>query len=259
MAWEWLEKYLKGGLRTQGVPDVIGGEVPTRGLFGTGGQYGQGGLLTTFNQPSDPGKGMLNLFSNLPAVAGMEMIQRGMQGQPIEQTLLPAFKSGLRTTTAVERVKAAKKKKKFIKEYADKVPEKYKKYYDIFPELTVRAILQQDLKTPTLAMEGWGLFNEARNLSKEQHDVWYQKLSKANRHVYDTKVKPKMGEWEALVALKELQLEDQKQEKKKTTSKKVITDEVINNYRIQYTSEKGGTIEDEEIIRDLIENYGFTQ
>ena len=31
MAWEWLEKYLKGGMATQGVPDVVGGEVPTRG------------------------------------------------------------------------------------------------------------------------------------------------------------------------------------------------------------------------------------
>ena len=119
MAWEWLEKYLKGGMVQPNIPDVIGGAAtePVRGLFGTGGEYGQGGLLTTFNQPSDPGKGMLDLFSNLPAVAGMEMIQGGMQGKPIEQTLLPAFKSGLVTTSAVEKVKASKRKQKYIKEY----------------------------------------------------------------------------------------------------------------------------------------------
>jgi hypothetical protein len=254
--WEWLNKYLTG---TQ-LPTVEEGVyLPTKGLFGKGGEYGTGGLFTT--PPEDPGGGMLNLFSNLPAVTGMEIIQKGFEGKPIEQTLMPAFKSGLTTTTAVERVKAARKKKKFIKEYADKVPEKYKKYYDIFPELTVRAILQQDLKTPTLAMEGWGLFNEARNLSKKEHEVWYKNLSTANRHVYDTKVKPKMDEWEAIVKLKELQLEDQSkdQEKKKTTSKKVINDEVINNYRIQYTSETGKTIEDVEIIKDLVENHGYIQ
>jgi uncharacterized protein involved in exopolysaccharide biosynthesis len=70
-----------------------------------------------------------------------------------------------------------------------------------------------------------------------------------------------MDEWEAIVKLKELQLEDQSkdQEKKKTTSKKVINDEVINNYRIQYTSETGKTIEDVEIIKDLVENHGYIQ
>ena len=134
MAWEWLEKYLKGGLRTQGVPDVIGGEVPTRGLFGTGGEYGTGGLLTTFNQPSDPGKGMLDLFSNLPVVTGLEILQGGMTGKPIEQTLLPAFKTSLRTTAAVEKVKASKRKREYIDKYKDKVPKKDMELFLAFPE-----------------------------------------------------------------------------------------------------------------------------
>ena len=89
MAWEWLNKYLKGqNIRTSS----LDGEPiyrQTEGLFGKGGEYGTGGLFTT--PPEDPGKGMLDLFSNLPAVTGMEIIQGGMTGKPIEQTILPAF------------------------------------------------------------------------------------------------------------------------------------------------------------------------
>jgi hypothetical protein len=144
MAWEWLEKYLKGSMVQPDVPDVIAGAAtePRQGLFGTGGNWGQGGLLTTFNQPSDPGKGMLDLFSNLPAVTGMEIIQSGMKGKPIEQTLLPSFKKGL-TTSAVEKVKASKRKQKFIKDYKDQVPEKDMELFLAFPEKYVSAILSE--------------------------------------------------------------------------------------------------------------------
>jgi hypothetical protein len=192
MAWEWLEKYLKGGMATQGVPDVVGGEVPTRGLFGTGGQYGTGGLLTTFNQPSDPGKGMLDLFSNLPAVTGMEIIQGGMTGKPIEQTLMPAFKSGLVTTSAVEKVKASKRKQKFIKDYKDKVPKGDMELFLAFPEKYVSAMLTERMRTPTIAKEVLALFKESEHLKGDAFDKWYKNLSESKKFLYDKKIKPNL-------------------------------------------------------------------
>ena len=169
MAWEWLEKYLKGGMATQGVPDVVGGEVPTKGLFGTGGQYGTGGLLTTFNQPSDPSKGMLDLFSNLPVVTGMEIIQGGIKGKPIEHTLLPAFKTSLKTTTAVESVKAAKRKRDYINKYKDQVPEGDMELFLAFPEKYVTAMLTKRTQKVTLADRAGIIFDRISKLPpKEQ-------------------------------------------------------------------------------------------
>ena len=58
MAWEWLEKYLRGkapdfyrrwyNQETGGIMESGVQQSGTQGLFGTGGQYGTGGLLTTF-------------------------------------------------------------------------------------------------------------------------------------------------------------------------------------------------------------------
>ena len=52
--WEWLNKYLTG----QNLP-IMDSEKRylTKGLFGKGGEYGQGGLFTT--PPEDSGKGRI--------------------------------------------------------------------------------------------------------------------------------------------------------------------------------------------------------
>jgi hypothetical protein len=184
MAWEWLEKYLKGGMATQGVPDMVGGEVPTRGLFGTGGEYGQGGLLTTFNQPSDPGKGMLNLFSNLPVMTGLEMIQGGMTGKPIEQTLLPAFKSGLTTTTAVEKVKASKRKRDYINKYKDQVPKKDMELFLAFPEKYISAMLSEKLRKTTLGDEAVKIFQYINSLPAADQAKAISGLPKIQQDLY---------------------------------------------------------------------------
>jgi len=193
MAWEWLNKYLKGqSIRTSSLDDE-----PiyrqTEGLFGKGGKYGTGGLLTTFNKPSDPGKGMLDLFSNLPAVTGMEIIQGGMTGKPIEQTILPAFKSGLTTTTAVEKVKASKRKQKFIKDYKDKVPEGDMELFLAFPEKYVSAMLTERMRTPTIAREVLALYNESKNFKGEAFDNWYKNLPESQKYLYDNKIKPNLS------------------------------------------------------------------
>ena len=201
MAWEWLEKYLRGKapISTDMVQPGTGGimesgvqQSGTQGLFGTGGEYGTGGLLTTFNQPSDPGKGMLDLFSNLPAVTGFELIQKGFEGKPIEQTLMPAFKSGLTTTTAVEKVKASKRKQKFIKDYKDKVPKGDMELFLAFPEKYVSAMLTERMRTPTIAKEVLALFKESEHLKGDAFDKWYNNLSESKKYLYDKKIKPNL-------------------------------------------------------------------
>ena len=157
--WEWLNKYLAGTTTPQfgyieqphsGISEV-GSIAPkvTQGLFGTGGEYGTGGLFTT--PPEDPGGGMLKLFSNLPAVTGMEIIQKGFEGKPIEQTLMPAFKTSLKTTTAVESVKAAKRKRDYINKYKDQVPEGDMELFLAFPEKYISAMLTKRTQKVTLA------------------------------------------------------------------------------------------------------------
>ena len=194
MAWEWLKKYLTGSMTQPNVPDVIGGAATesTQGLFGTGGNFGQGGLLTNFQTPTDPGKGLLDVFSNLPVATGFEIAQRGVKGEPIETSLLPSFKSGLVTTTAVEKVKASKRKQKFIKDYKDKVPKGDMELFLAFPEKYVSAMLTERMRTPTIAKEVLALFKESEHLKGDAFDKWYKNLSESKKFLYDKKIKPNL-------------------------------------------------------------------
>ena len=180
--WEWLNKYLTGqSIRTSSLD-----EEPiyrqTEGLFGKGGEYGTGGLFTT--PPEDPGGGMLNLFSNLPAVTGMEIIQGGMTGKPIEQTLLPAFKSSLKTTTAVESVKAAKRKRDYINKYKDKVPKKDMELFLAFPEKYVTAMLSEKMRKTTLGDEAVKIFQYINSLPAADQAKAISSLPKIQQDLY---------------------------------------------------------------------------
>ena len=189
MAWEWLEKYLRG---KQGQDLGIYGPdryvEPTQGLFGTGGQYGAGGLLTT--QPENPGGGMLNLFSNLPVVTGLEILQGGMTGKPIEQTLLPAFKSGLVTTSAVEKVKAAKRKQEFIKEYKDQVPPEDMEMFLAFPKEYMGGLISKKFRTTkrTVSDEILAVYDRVKGLTGTAFNVEFAKFSKAEKALYKNKI-----------------------------------------------------------------------
>ena len=185
--WEWLNKYLTG--QRYAVQDSEQ-DYLSQGLFGKGGEYGTGGLFTT--PPEDPGKGMLNLFSNLPAVTGFELIQQGFKGKPIEESLMPAFKSGLVTTSAVEKVKASKRKQKYIKEYKDKVPKGDMELFLAFPEKYVSAMLTERMRTPTIAKEVLALYNESKYLKGDDFLDWYNDLPDSQKYVYDNKIKPNL-------------------------------------------------------------------
>jgi len=181
--WEWLNKYLTGqSIRTSSLD-----EEPiyrqTEGLFGKGGTYGQGGLFTT--PPKDPGGGMLDLFSNLPAVTGFELIQKGFEGKPIEQTLMPAFKSGLRTTTAVESVKASKRKRDYINKYKDQVPEGDMELFLAFPEKYISAKLQKDFRKDTLQDRAVAIADKLSKLSAKDQRKALDNLKTTDPVAYD--------------------------------------------------------------------------
>ena len=219
MAWEWLEKYLKGtpGKVLQGGVEGTSlhpsypwqyveheawepSEVPPRrGLFGTGGEYGTGGLLTT--QPENPGGGMLNLFSNLPVVTGLEILQGGMTGKPIEQTLLPAFKSGLVTTSAVEKVKASKRKRDFINKYKDQIPEGDMELFLAFPEKYVGGLIGKKFRTTkrTLSDEVLEVYDKVKGLDTDTFNKVWKTLSKSEKWLFNNKIKGNEDYFEALI------------------------------------------------------------
>ena len=181
--WEWLNKYLRG---TPMIPTEEEGVYDRpdhyKGLFGKGGTYGQGGLFTT--PPEDPGGGMLNLFSNLPAVTGMEIIQKGFEGKPIEHTLMPAFKSGLKTTTAVESVKAAKRKRDYINKYKDQVPKGDMELFLAFPEKYVTAMLSEKMRKTTLGDEAVKIFQYINSLPAADQAKAISSLPKIQQDLY---------------------------------------------------------------------------
>ena len=203
MAWEWLKKYLTGSMTQPNVPDVIGGAATesTQGLFGTGGNFGQGGLLTNFQTPTDPGKGLLDVFSNLPVATGFEIAQRGVKGEPIETSLLPSFKKGLVTTSAVEKVKASKRKRDFINKYKDQIPEGDMELFLAFPEKYVAGLIGKKFRTSkrTVSDEALAVYDKVKGLdTKAFNDVW-KTLSKAERSLYNNKIKGNEDYFEAMI------------------------------------------------------------
>ena len=240
--WEWLNKYLSG---TQ-LPTVEEGVyLPTKGLFGKGGEYGTGGLFTT--PPEDPGGGMLNLFSNLPAVTGFELIQKGFEGKPIEQTLMPAFKSGLVTTSAVEKVKASKRKREYIDKYKDKVPKKDMELFLAFPEKYVSAMLSEKMRKTTLGDEAVKIFQYINALPADDQAAAIKALPKIQQDLYKKYIRQQFN------LVEELLTGDLKAEgdKIKTTWKigDVITKKDGSKAKVTQVDENGKILAVEEIIK----------
>jgi len=238
--WEWLNKYLSG---TQ-LPTVEEGVyLPTKGLFGKGGEYGQGGLFTT---PPEDG-GMLNLFSNLPAVTGFELIQKGFEGKPIEQTLMPAFKSGLVTTSAVEKVKASKRKREYIDKYKDKVPKKDMELFLAFPEKYVSAMLSEKMRKTTLGDEAVKIFQYINALPADDQAAAIKALPKIQQDLYKKYIRQQFN------LVEELLTGDLKAEgdKIKTTWKigDVITKKDGSKAKVTQVDENGKILAVEEIIK----------
>ena len=111
MAWEWLEKYLKGQAPVGDFDTVE----RSRGLFGVGGNYGQGGLLTTFNQNPNAGNNMFEMLSNPAVGIGASIATRGMKGEDIGTAAFPSIKEGITFSEGISKINTARKKREFIK------------------------------------------------------------------------------------------------------------------------------------------------
>ena len=195
MAWDWLKKYMVG---TQGQDLGIFGPnrsvAPTSGLFGTGGNFGKGGLLTTFNQPGT--SGLYNMFANPYINIGAAMAAKGFQGKGVGESLFPSVKEGLSFTEGVEKIKSSKKKRELIKKYADKVPEEHKEEFLIAPERYIATKLTKEMKGSSLSKEGLELFMQGKNAG-ENFDKWFETLNKAEKDLYNKMVKPNINSMEA--------------------------------------------------------------
>jgi|TARA_R110001599_G_scaffold133757_2_gene311338 hypothetical protein len=256
MAWEWLEKYLKGSMAQPNAPDVIAGAAtePRQGLFGTGGNFGQGGLLTTFNKNPNAGNNMFEMLSNPAVGIGASIFTKGMKGEDIGTSAFPAVKEGLTFSESVSRINTARKKRKYIQDYKDKVPPKDMEIFMAFPEKYITAKLSKEFSTPSLSKEALALYQVARTKgSGDNFNTWFATLPKADQDLYNKQIRPNIGRLEAILA------QGAKADEKKEGGK-IITKEKIKDYRTQFLSVyPGQTITDEMIIRDLVDNYGYSQ
>ena len=175
------------GQSPSGTSDVMMTE-GTKGLFGTGGEPGTGGLLTTFDKPET--SGLLDVFSNPFVTIGLSGLQKGMAGQDISQAILPSVTEGFRTSSAVEKIKAANKKKKFIQDYSKKVPEQYKELFMAYPEKYIDLMIKKETATPTINKEVLSLYQQGR--SATNFNEWYKGLTQPERDLYDSKIKPNL-------------------------------------------------------------------
>ena len=250
MAWEWLKKYLVGQTPVGDFDTVE----RSRGLFGVGGNVGQGGLLTTFNQNPNAANNMFEMLSSPSVGIGASIFTKGMKGEDIGTSAFPAIKEGISFSEGITKIDASRKKRKLIKEYADQVPEKDKELFLIAPEKYIAAKLTQRMKEPTLSKEALALYQIARTKgSGEVFRKWFKTLPKADQDLYNKQIRPNIGRLEAILA------QGAKADAKKPGGK-IITKEKIKEYRTQFLSVyPGQTITDEMIVKDLVDNYGYSQ
>ena len=118
MAWEWLEKYLKGTTTPKwdymeqphsGI-EKFGAVAPeiTKGLFGAGGNFGQGGLLTTFNQNPNASNNMFQMPSKPSVGIGASIFTKGMKGQDIGTSAFPSIKEGISFSESAAKLNIAR-------------------------------------------------------------------------------------------------------------------------------------------------------
>jgi hypothetical protein len=192
MAWEWLEKYLKG---TSGVPGSRVGEPyekytpDTQGLFGTGGNFGKGGLLTTFNQNPNAGNNMFEMLSNPAVGIGASIATRGMKGEDIGTAAFPSIKEGISFSESISKINTARKQREFIKKYESQVPPGDLALFKAFPEKYVSAMLQRDLKKDTLADAAKRIYDTVQSLPKGEQSDYINKLAKVERDLYNRYIK----------------------------------------------------------------------
>ena len=108
--WEWLQKYLVGQAPVGDFDTVE----RSRGLFGVGGDFGQGGLLTNFQSNPAAMESLGKTFSNPLVLGSLRGMQLGSQGQNIMQAAPEAIISGVKDAYTIGKFKKFQKEKKVL-------------------------------------------------------------------------------------------------------------------------------------------------
>ena len=106
--WEWLQKYLVGQAPVGDFDTVE----RSRGLFGVGGDFGQGGLLTNFQSNPAAMESLGKTFSNPLVLGSLRGIQSGAKGQTIMQAAPDAIIGGVKDAYTIGKFKKFQKEKK---------------------------------------------------------------------------------------------------------------------------------------------------
>ena len=179
-----LYKRYMYGQSPAGTTDVMTTE-GTRGLFGQGGQSGDG-LLNTFTKPETDG--LFNALSNPFYTIGGSAVLKGMQGENISKAIMPSIKEGLSLSESSKKIQAAKKKQDLIKKYSKEVPKEDMEKFLISPENYIQAKLKSRLSTPTLSKEVLAVYNKLKGLSGEAYTQAKNNLSDAEKKLYQNKI-----------------------------------------------------------------------
>ena len=108
--WEWLQKYLVGQAPVGDFDTVE----RSRGLFGVGGDFGQGGLLTNFQSNPAAMESLGNTFSNPLVLGALRGLQSGAKGQTIMQAAPEAIIGGVKDAYTIGKFKKFQKEKKVL-------------------------------------------------------------------------------------------------------------------------------------------------
>jgi len=114
--WEWLQKYLVGQAPVGDFDTVE----RSRGLFGVGGDFGQGGLLTNFQSNPAAMESLGNTFSNPLVLGALRGLQSGAKGQTIMQAAPEAIIGGVKDAYTVGKFKKFQKEKKVMEKLLER-------------------------------------------------------------------------------------------------------------------------------------------
>jgi hypothetical protein len=219
------------------------------------------GLLTG---SSDLG-GLIGDNKMAAALIALRGLQAGSRGQNIFQAAPDAVMGGLADSSLIEKYKDIRKKSKA----KDKIQKS--KLFTEREKLMVEAGMKLPTSKATAKMKDFSFFKKidwnnpievaAANAiyTGESKTKWMGKISASlakREDLSDDEIKEKLTFFETIYDDTVGKTDNVSQ---KADSKKVITDEVVNNYRIQYESQGLGTITNEKIIEDLIKNYGYSK
>jgi hypothetical protein len=152
----------------------------TQGLLGQGGNFG-GGLLQSNLSQMNQGEG--GLLGNIPqaAILGSALYGQGMQGKDPFSGLLPAVSQTAQIQKMLTPKKTELQKNLEAAGYEVGSPE-YK--------AALGAYLNKG-KENTLSKEALALFQQGQAAGKN-FDQWYGNLNKADKYLFDNKIKPNM-------------------------------------------------------------------